>query len=137
MRVKRSGPEELGPESDDSSQPRIREIDDLLGMSESNETAWRRGKLPESRGSTADPSRLRSSLWRRGSRSADENLEIAAKKQRPVTSASERDVLTGGVRAGAPPALPGYGAPEPVDLNAGRSLRTRGGGVESVSLGDR
>lgn len=136
-RVTRSGPERLDAESDESSQPRIRGIDDLLGLQPSDETAWRRGKLPESRGSTADSSRLRSSLWRRGSRSSEEDPELAAKKQRPVTSASERDVLTGGVRAGAPPAMPGYGAPERENLNAGRSLRTRSGGVENVSLGDR
>lgn len=98
---------------------------DPLGLQDSAAMAWRGGKPDASQDTAANATRLRSSLWRRGLKLSDGSLE-ALEERRMRGAASKREVLTGGVRAGAPPARPGYGAPvdprESASLNAAKSL---------------
>lgn len=112
--------------SDDGSESPERLLYGADPLESGNPRAsWRRGASPGSKDSTAESSRLRSSLWRRGSRAAG-GIPEAFEERLMRGSASKREVTTGGVRAGAPPARPGYGAPtEPTAgmyLNAARSL---------------
>lgn len=135
-RVTRSSRSKVDGESDESADRRVFRIDDLLGNDPSATSSWKRGSPIDSQTAT-DSSRLRSSLWRRGGKPGDDARRDA---EVLLTEAPDsRRPLTGGVRAGAPPARPGYGAKEQAKkvktLNAGAPLPERRG-IGNVVLRD-
>ena len=136
--VKRRSRSDADAEGKDSQQAGVLGIIDLLGDRDTDGSGWRGRSQATTEGSTASSSRLRSSLWRRGARNADDEADG---KQQWVTEAPEsRRPLTGGIRAGAPPARPGYGAREEAKkaktLNAGAPLPERQG-IGNVVLRDQ